>query len=73
MTVADESVRALGKALRLKLRTDDDVPGAMQAALIGLANLPEPTEACPRSEAKVQVMEQANGHERQAEEACVAG
>lgn len=73
MTVADENVRALGKALRVKLRADHEVPGAMQAALMRLANLPEPTEACRRSEVKIEMREQAHGHERQAEKTRLAG
>jgi hypothetical protein len=75
MTIEQESVRALGKAVRVVLSAGDEIPVEMQAALLRLAvaQWPEPRASSSSLCANKEMMEHANGNEEQAEEARLAG
>ena len=75
MSIEQESMRALGKAVRVVLSAGDEMPIEMQAALLLLAaaQWPEPRASSSSLCANNQMMEHANGNEEQAEEARLAG
>ena len=75
MTIEQESVRALGKAVRVVLSAVDEIPVEIQAALLRLAvaQWPEPRASSSSLCANQELMEHANGNEEQAEEARLAG
>jgi hypothetical protein len=75
MSIEQESIRALGKAVRLVFSAGSEMPVEMQAALLRLAvaQWPEPRAASSSLCANKEMIEHSNGNEEQAEEARLAG
>ena len=75
MSIEQESMRALGKAVRVVFSAGNEMPVEMQAALLRLAaaQWPEPRASSSSLCANNEMMEHANGNAEQAEEARLAG
>lgn len=78
MTIQTENERALGRAIRAMLRVGDELPVAMQSALLRLAvsEWPEPRPVSMRlgtQKPTHTITEHADANECEAQEGCLAG
>ena len=75
MSVEDETIRALAKAMRVMMTASHDMPIQIQAALLRLAaaDWQEQRQASPSLGAEPGSMEHVDGDGQQAQEAHLAG